>query len=150
MLRSTLSIDYPVLELVGTVDLDLRYSSVFALGEHAAISCQGAALVPGSRVRNSLLVNFGGAHAVQCASPAYEFNALDDATGFVNNTSVGDAELQWFVNPFFGDLHLANIAPVAIAAAASWSEGDPLVDVDGDPRPQLDGSPDFAGADRIP
>jgi hypothetical protein len=150
MLRSTTDVNYPALELAGTVDLDLRYSSLLAFGEHAAISCQGAALVPGSRVRNSLLVNLGTAHAVQCAAPSYEHNALEDATGFVDNTSVGDAVFQWFVNSGFGDLHLSNIAPISIAAAASWSEGDPLFDVDGDPRPTLDGSPDFAGADRIP
>jgi hypothetical protein len=141
---------FPVLDLAGSTDLDLRYSSLVSLGEQAAISCQGAALVPGSRVRNSLLVNLGTAHAVQCASPSYQHNALEDATAFVDNTTVGDADLQWFTNPLYGDLHLSNVAPLSIVAAASWSDGDPLVDFDGDPRPAIDGSPDFAGADRLP
>ena len=44
----------------------------------------------------------------------------------------------------------ASPPPVPIAAAAIWSEGDPLVDIDGALRPAIEGSPDFAGADRLP
>jgi hypothetical protein len=34
-----------------------------------------------------------------------------------------------------------------IDTAAIWQTGDPTTDIDGDPRPSTDGSPDIAGAD---
>lgn len=141
---------YPALEIVGTSDIDIRYSTLLSTGQAPAISCQGAALVPGSRIRNSILANFGDAHAVQCSSPSYETNGLEDATGFVDNTTIGNALYEWFTNWPYGDLHLGIAAPIAVTNAARWSEGDPLVDYDGDPRPAAEGSQDFVGADRVP
>lgn len=150
MLRTTLDPAYAALEIAGSCDIDIRYSTLFALADQPALSCQGAALAPGSRIRNSMLVNAGDVPAVQCASPIYEHNGLEDATGFVDNTTIGDADFPWFVDSLFGDLHLSIVAPVATATAASWSQGDPLEDFDGDPRPAVEGSPDFVGADRLP
>jgi hypothetical protein len=150
MLRTTFDPAYPALEIVGASDIDIRYTTVLGLGEQTAVSCQGAALAPGSRIRNSMLVNLGDIPAVQCSSPVYEHNGLEDATGFINNTTIGDATLDWFVDPLYGDLHLSIVAPVASATAARWSEGDPLFDFDGDPRPTIEASPDFVGADRLP
>lgn len=150
MLRTTLDPTYPALDIAGTCDIDIRYATLLGFADQAAISCQGAALLPGSRIRNSMLVNFGEAAAVQCPSLGYESNGLEDATGFVGHTSIGDATVDWFINPFIGDLHLSNVAPISAASAGRWSQGDPLVDFDGDPRPTTDGSPDFVGADRLP
>ncbi len=150
MVRTTLDPIYPAIELVGACDIDIRYATVLGFGDQPAVACQGALLVPGSRIRNSMLVNLGVPPAVQCASPAYEHNGLEDATGFLDNTTIGDATAQWFVDPLYGDLHLSIVAPVSSATAASWSVGDPLVDYDGDPRPTIEASPDFVGADRLP
>jgi hypothetical protein len=150
MLRTTLDPTYPALDMVGISDIDIRYATMVGLGDQAAVSCQGAALVPGSRIRNSMLVNLGEAAAVQCSSPSYEHNGLEDATGFVNNTTIGDATIDWFVNPLYGGLHLSIVAPISAATAARWSPGDPPVDFDGDPRPTIEGSADFVGADRVP
>jgi hypothetical protein len=42
------------------------------------------------------------------------------------------------------------VYPTEIETAALWETGDPTTDIDGDSRPVTDGTPDFAGADRIP
>ncbi|NVB38749.1 hypothetical protein G6O69_12990 [Pseudenhygromyxa sp. WMMC2535] len=148
MLRSGLGMD-AVLDVTGVSDIDVRYSTLVGFTDEPALLCQ-ATLVPGSRIRNSILVNLGDTPAVQCAGLTYEGNGLEDATGFSGNSTIGDADLDWFVDLLFADFHLTVVAPVAVATAASWSEGDPLVDFDGEARPATEGSPDFAGADRLP
>lgn len=148
MLRAFQNPDiYPALEIVGTGYIDIRYSTFVAIGDGAAIFCPGAALAPGSRIRNSILINTGESPAVQCSSPSYETNGLEDATGFVNNTSIGETNILWFVNALYGDLHLTTSAPISISNAAIWAEGDPIVDCDGDLRPAVTGTSDFVGAD---
>ena len=149
MLRSALSAA-PAVDVSGVSELDIRYSTLIGMGAIAAIECQGATIVPGSRIRNSILVNFGDSPAVECASPAYEDNGLEDADGFAGNTTLGDVQPDWFVDTLSADLHLGLGAPLGVADAAVWSEGDPVVDFDGDRRPAVEGSPDFVGADRVP
>jgi len=46
-----------------------------------------------------------------------------------------------------GDFSLTAMRPPAIDTTAQWNEGDPLTDIDGDPRPTTDGAADYAGAD---
>jgi hypothetical protein len=150
MLRTTLDPTYPALDIAGTSDIDIRYATILGLGDQPAVSCPGAALVPGSLIRNSMLVNLGDLPAVQCSSPSYERNGLEDAMGFADNTTIGDATIDWFIDPLFGDLHLSIVAPISVTSAATWSEGDPLTDFDGDQRPGTEGSADFVGADRLP
>jgi hypothetical protein len=45
------------------------------------------------------------------------------------------------------DFLLATQHAAAINTGATWMTGDPTADIDGDPRPSTDGSPDVAGAD---
>jgi hypothetical protein len=59
-------------------------------------------------------------------------------------------DIDWFFNPLYGDVHLSIVVPISVASAATWSQGDPLADFDGDPRPATEGSVDFVGADRVP
>ena len=40
--------------------------------------------------------------------------------------------------------------PNELSLEGVWRDGDPPTDIDGDPRPTEDGSPDFVGADRVP
>lgn len=35
--------------------------------------------------------------------------------------AVGDATIDGFVNPLYGDLHLSIGAPLSVASAATWS-----------------------------
>ncbi|MBK8241533.1 MAG: hypothetical protein IPK74_38980 [Deltaproteobacteria bacterium] len=55
--------------------------------------------------------------------------------------------MRWFAGYASGNFHLTPMAPAAILTAAQWQAGDPLVDIDGDARPGVDGSADVAGAD---
>lgn len=42
---------------------------------------------------------------------------------------------------------LVGVSSDMIDTAATWITNDPTTDIDGDPRPMTDGSPDVAGAD---
>jgi hypothetical protein len=58
----------------------------------------------------------------------------------------GHIEASWFVDIMAGDFHL-DTPPAAVSTSAQWTTGDPSIDIDGDPRPNVDGTPDYAGAD---
>jgi hypothetical protein len=51
-------------------------------------------------------------------------------TGFADNTTIGDAIIDWLFNPLYGNLHLSIVAPISVTSAATWSQGDPLADFD--------------------
>ncbi len=53
----------------------------------------------------------------------------------------------WFENQYGADLHLRPAGAAVFADYAQWNTGDPTTDIDGDPRPLIDGTPDFPGAD---
>lgn len=58
---------------------------------------------------------------------------------------------SWFEGFNLGDFHLnSGMYPLEIETAATWTTGDPSIDINGDTRPDIDGTPDFAGADRLP
>jgi hypothetical protein len=44
---------------------------------------------------------------------------------------------------------VAETGPVEIHTAAEWNTGDPATDIDGDPRPDVAGTADVAGADLV-
>ncbi len=99
-------------------------------------------------VRNSLLISRQVAPEVDCLGASFESNALE--TTMAGNTGLGEMmDLSWFAGYGAGDLHLA-APPAALRTAATWQPGDPIVDIDGDPRPTDDGTEDYAGADRMP
>jgi hypothetical protein len=104
----------------------------------------------GVSVRNSLIVSRQIEDEVDCPNANLTDNALEMA--LPNNTSLGAMpDTSWFLNYQQGDFHLApNMFPMAIETAATWQPGDPTTDIDGNPRPTTDASPDFAGADVIP
>jgi hypothetical protein len=53
----------------------------------------------------------------------------------------------WFVSTPAANYHLTPEGAATFADYAVWNTGDPLTDIDGDPRPGVDGAPDFPGAD---
>ena len=150
MLRSAGGL-YPALEITGSSTVSLTYSTVVGLGTGVAIGCVDPVdITPGSSVRNSLIGNEGSEDAVACYELDYVNNAFEVGFGMGSNVEVGTLDLDWFVDAYFADLHLAGGAPIALATATLWLEGDPATDIDGDPRPTVPGSEDFAGADRPP
>ncbi len=135
------------LRLFGHSKANVVYSTLIMVGADPAVSC---AISPGigSSIRNSVLLNEQEGPAIDCGT-LYSNNVVDEPRP--NNTSVGDLDMTWFSwSEFPGNAHLTNLAPVSFASAAIWQVGDPTVDFDGDPRPTQAGSPDFAGADRLP
>ncbi|WP_165704190.1 hypothetical protein [Enhygromyxa salina] len=100
-------------------------------------------------VRNSIIVSTHATPEVNCPNVTISSSALEMTMG--DNVALGDVEINWFSDYLQGEfLLVAGVYPPAIETAASWATGDPTTDIEGDTRPALDGTPDFAGADRIP
>ena len=98
---------------------------------------------PGSTVeiRDSIVLNMWSGNELDCEIFVFEAN--------VTTAEVGQPpyDFIWFENQFAGDLHLRPEGAAVFADYAQWNAGDPATDIDGDPRPRVDGTPDFPGAD---
>ncbi|MBK6923525.1 MAG: hypothetical protein IPH07_39420 [Deltaproteobacteria bacterium] len=127
------------------------YSSLIgSAGESASVMCNAGATVT---VRNSLLLSRADAASdIQCSNASISDSVTEaNFPGGSNITTVGvmgaTESMSWFAGYASGNFHLTPMAPAAILTAAQWQSGDPLVDIDGDARPGVDGSADVAGAD---
>ena len=129
---------------IDVVDSDVRvlYSTVARNDETTidSIRCMGSTV----DVRNSIVVG-RDADSIECPGIVISNSALDEIVGA--NPNVGPADLAWFVNGTSGDFHLTAAGATTFADVALWSTGDPPTDIDGDPRPAIDATPDYAGAD---
>jgi len=105
-------------------------------GRARALYCEAATI---ANVRNSILVSADTMPEVECAGATL----TDSAT----EADVGNLNIMWFNGYATGDFSLTGMGATTFADVAEWSTGDPLVDIDGNPRPAVDGSPDYAGAD---
>ncbi len=97
-------------------------------------------------IRNSLLVSFDNSIEIECPMATVTSTASEALIPGVGNSALGSVGADWFVDIDIGNFHLNN-PPGMLATTAQWSTGDPLTDIDADPRPAVDGSPDYAGAD---
>jgi hypothetical protein len=95
-------------------------------------------------IRNSIIVSYSADPELQCDATV-TYTATEAMEGGTN-TTLGDMSADWFSDFDAGDFHL-NTAPAALATTAQWQTGDPLTDIDGQPRPNTDGAMDYAGAD---
>lgn len=95
-----------------------------------------------SSVRNSVVVSYSDQPEVDCPNLESINNFTEDGSGMTF-----DDLSNWFVDFEGGDFHLSGSYPQEIDTPAVWLSGDPAVDIDEDPRPMADGSPDVAGAD---
>jgi hypothetical protein len=87
------------------------------------------------------------ADEVDCASLDASYNAAEQDLGAANgNESVALTTASF---PDWGerDLHLSVAAFALVDDIAQWQSGDPLVDIDGEPRVAEDGAMEHAGAD---
>jgi hypothetical protein len=135
--------------LEGEGSFDIVDSTLVSLSS-MVVDCIGTTTP--SRIRNSLMVGPGGTPFTNCPASllVIDDSAISSEVSYApNNVIVGEVQADWFVDVFF-DLHLAENIPLAVTTAGRWQDGDPTTDIDGDPRPLVDDSPDFAGADRIP
>ena len=133
------------------------YSTLMGVGNFQGLRCDDATSVV---VRNSIIVTFdnpnvnGDTMGIDCSGTVVDITstATDSIFPGTGNVSVGqmlyDNPDAWFVDYANEDFHLENDGPDVFADIAQWQPGDPLVDIDGDPRPNIEGSSDHAGADR--
>jgi len=107
------------------------------------IYCNGSVDVS---IRNSLLVSFDNPAEISCSMATVTDTASETLITGAGNVALGNVAMDWFMDIDSGDFHLDN-PPTTLDTAARWTISDPPTDIDGDPRPSSDASPDFAGAD---
>lgn len=123
------------------------YSSISAgLQNSAALQCEGGTIVD---VRNSILVKDGpgNGQALDCVTATIDHSVLTGTfEGATNSYLQPLLDPYWFRYFSEGDLHLDFAFTGDFLDIAEWQTGDPLTDIDGDPR-TTDGATDFPGAD---
>lgn len=96
-------------------------------------------------VLNSVILAKPGAISISC-SVEIGYSAVDAPKfGGMTNLVVDSYNPLWFKKPASNDYHLTATAP--FKDVALWVNGQPKVDFDGDMRPTVDGTLDYAGAD---
>ncbi|MCH9685359.1 MAG: hypothetical protein K0V04_28245 [Deltaproteobacteria bacterium] len=129
---------------VGAVDVNSASASVLyssltsGFAGATALACTTPISVT---VRNSILLVGADSDAVACDQATISTSATEDIVGNFNGTQA------WFTDYAVGDLSLAPVGAVAFGNTAQWIDGDPSIDIDGDPRPAGDSGLDYAGAD---
>lgn len=135
-----------IMQVEGTIDINFSTLALAPAIETPTLECADGS---GVEVRNSIVMSTNAATEVACANVTILSSALEMAMG--DNVALGNVDINWFTDYLAGDFHLkSNNYPTEIQAAALWESGDPTTDIDGDLRPMADGTPDFAGADRLP
>ena len=76
-----------------------------------------------------------------CPEAIIADSATEDIVGAFDGTQ------DWFIDYFGADLSLSPNGATIFLDIAQWQAGDPATDIDGTPRPAMDGTPDYAGAD---
>lgn len=129
-------------------ELHLIYTTVLNnLSEMGARSLQCDADAGPAEIRNSVIIAFV-APSIDCPTATFEHSAIDEGAvdGDTNLAAVMADAMAWF-DPQVGGIYKAKPdSPISMLAA--WKDGDPKADFNGDPRPQVADSPDYAGADR--
>jgi hypothetical protein len=134
----------PALAINGATAAIVYVTSGAGFGTATALSCDPAATVI---ARNSLFVAEDAAgEEVQCPNATIVHSAAELDLGGTN-TALGPMNTNWFAGYGTGDFSLSAMHPGGIATAAQWNDGDPTTDIDGDLRPTVDGTADYAGAD---
>jgi hypothetical protein len=123
---------------------DVRYTTVATLN-NPAVQCSDSATVA---IHDAIIVSSGGGSSGELLC------VPDMLMGTATEAQVGSfaGNAQWFANfagPGFTsvDLHLAADGINLFQNRAIWHTGDPLTDIDGQPRPTNDGTPDYPGGD---
>lgn len=135
--------DVAAVEVIGA-DARILYTTVGGgQGNARALLCNAAAAVD---VRNSVLLARTDNPEIACDA-TFEHDAAELDLGGTN-VAVGSMSTSWFTSYPQADFSLSAEGADVLADIARWQQGDPRVDIDGDPRPSgADGVSDHAGAD---
>jgi hypothetical protein len=113
-----------------------------------ALACAGASSV---EVRNSVFATLSTTAEIMCPGAAISYSAAEVNPGGMGSVALGvvdEAVMGTLFSDYTtGDFHLAAGGMDVFSDVAQWTLGDPTTDIDGDPRPTDDPSPDYAGAD---
>ncbi|MEM7153799.1 MAG: hypothetical protein AAF799_13205 [Myxococcota bacterium] len=117
--------------------------------DRASVLCSGAAL----RIHNSIVTSFDA--SIDCPQAQVDHSVVDTPSLSGDGVFIADFNPQWFNSFGAGRTRvrwptLADPESSPMAGVAQWALGDPLTDIDGDPRPAVDGSEDYAGCERPP
>jgi len=104
-----------------------------------SMACDGGT---SGEVRNSIVA--ANNNTIDCPGLAFDFNVVDTTSLGATNT-VLSFDPGWFAGIGMSDFHIVTGPP--FEDIAQRQSGDPPTDIDGDPRPTVDGTPDYAGAD---
>ena len=132
------------LRLAGS-NADILYTSIVRndATSNDSLVCDGGSNVT---VRNSLLLGRDSS-SVACTGATVDNSVADEDLGGAGNLIEGSLDNGWFADVFTGDFHLTAAGETEFTDVAQWQAGDPLVDIDGNARPTVDGTADVAGAD---
>lgn len=138
------NVEANVLELQGA-NAGILYTTLGAgLGVTTSITCDAPSMVT---VRNSLIVSRSDDNEIACANLDATYTATEALLDGMGNVALGAMDVTWFGGFNAGDFLLSATHPATIDTTARWLTDDPSTDIDGDPRPIDDASPDYAGAD---
>jgi hypothetical protein len=137
----------------GAMDWEIVYSTVAGNRGMSDFAGREMACTEGSpgAARNSIFMGEGAPTDIDCAYGTFDDCVVDLGSG--GSTVTGDnlTDLAWtptlFSNPAAGDLHVEDAGDSPLADLAVWRTGDPAVDIDGQPRANVDGVADWPGVD---
>jgi hypothetical protein len=140
--------------LMGGASLDALYTSFIdnyaTPGVPLSVACDvdDDPAIESVDVRNSVAINQGT--NTLCPGAMVQTTGWSTADAGASNLAILYAELAMYLteDPNVAGVYRA-IEGTELDQLATWVDGDPNVDFDGDPRPNGDNSPDFAGADRV-
>lgn len=89
-------------------------------------------------IRNSIVLTSNG-NDIECGAKSLTIT---------NSAPLGNLDAGWFTDFNNGDYHLTLSGLDEFANIATWRAGDPATDIDGNLRPSVDNTSDYAGADR--
>jgi hypothetical protein len=128
---------------------ELLYSTIAdntGTGSNDSLDCGAGAV---GAIRNSFLASTP-LNSIDCTDITVAYSVVDTggiATLGRSNIVLTSFSQAWFAGNYEGDTHLAPSTTTPFANEAQWQQGDPWVDLDGDERPQIDGTDDWIGAD---
>jgi hypothetical protein len=114
------------------------YSTLVGGSFAPALACTGGSSVD---VRNAILLSSHLTPEVDCEGATITTSATEAETGSFNGSQA------WFQSFPAGNYHLTPTGAEVFAGLAQWQAGDPIADIDGDPRPAIPRAPDHPGAD---
>ena len=133
------------LEVTGGAHARVLYTTVARNDAQTvdSIHCDGGTV----EVRNSIVVGRDGG-SIDCLGIEVTTSAVDENIDGGDNKLVNaDMAPGWFFSIAEADYHLSAAGEMEFGGVAQWQPGNPLMDIDGEARPQTEDGGDYAGAD---